>query len=182
MPPSGWQPDPSWPDPPAGWPFWLEDRMPTAPAGGFALSVDSRWTIGGGLAVFLGSLLPFISSSAFDPVTVHGGARATSALYGLVLAGLGAALQFMPATATTPAARSRAYGFGITLLVLSALGLLGYLGFTLVGAAGIQQSDGFGLSEKVTFSPSIGIILAIFGSAAVLTGAIRILRHVPATR
>jgi hypothetical protein len=113
---------------------------------------------------------------------MHAGARTTSALYGLVLAGLGAALQFMPAAAAPSAARSRTYAFGITLLVLSVLGVLGYLGFTLVGAAGIQQSDGFGFSEKVTFSPNIGIILAIFGCVAVLTGAIRILRHAPAAR
>src|SRR5690242_13521407 len=55
-------------------------------------AVDAAWAIAGGTAVFLGSLLPFISFS--DPeMGVNPGARAASALFGLIVLGLGIALR-----------------------------------------------------------------------------------------
>jgi hypothetical protein len=55
-PPPEWQPDPAWPAPPAGWQFWV-DETPASPH----RVMDSAWAIAGGTAVFLGSLLPFVS-------------------------------------------------------------------------------------------------------------------------
>lgn len=176
-PPPGWQPDPSWPDPPPGWPLWVEET----PVSLKVASADSRWVIGGGAAVFLGSLLPFISSSALGGVTVHAGARFTSALFGIILGGLGVALEYLPDSAM-PISRPRVYVFGIPALALSILGFLGYVGFTVVGAAGVSQATGLGYSEKVTFSPSIGLIMAILGCAAAGFGAISALRHASAPR
>src|ERR1700753_2252502 len=67
-PPPGWQPDPSWPDPPPGWNLWIEDnaatRIAARIAAGDAQTRAARWTIAGGGAAFLGSLLPFLSPPA----------------------------------------------------------------------------------------------------------------------
>jgi hypothetical protein len=133
------------------------------------------WTVGGGAAVFLGSLLPFVSGSDTVNGGINGGARVSSAVFGLILAGLGAAIAFAP---PRPGPRGRSLGLGITLLVLSGLGLLGYVIFTAIGAAGVNQSGGFG--TKVTYSPSVGIILAILGCAAAVVGSILVLRRLPA--
>jgi hypothetical protein len=102
-PPPNWQPDPSWPSPPAGWPFWVDGTAarptPAIPVYG--------WAIGGGAAVFLGSILPFISNttnSDYATFTVQGGARTASAVFGLALIALGYAIRQrrVPAAAKPP--------------------------------------------------------------------------------
>jgi hypothetical protein len=175
-PPPGWQPDPAWPAPPAGWPLWLEAKDPPKQAISLGtFGVSSRIAMIGGLAVFLGSLLPFISSSD-GTATIHSNARVASAIFGLLLAGLGAGLQLSPASVEPDRRRRRLKGIAITLLIVAGLGTLGYIIFTAVGFSGVTQDDGFGLSQKVTFSPSIGLILSILGCLAAVYGAIRALR------
>jgi len=86
-PPPGWQPDPTWPAPSTGWQLWVDETR-TSPH----RVMDSAWAIAGGTAVFLGSLLPFVTFS--DPeIGVNPGARAASALFGLIVLGLGIALR-----------------------------------------------------------------------------------------
>jgi len=166
-PPANWQPDPSWPAPPPGWQLWIEDRGPVAtaapaavarpaartPAG--AAAMNSYWAIGGGAAIIIGAWLPFISVSAADlglgDFKMPTSLQLTSALFGLILAGLGFGLRKTP-------------GYGTALLVLSILGLIGYVGFTLFGLVGVSIFH---------FSPSIGLILSILGCIAVLVGANR---------
>src|SRR5580693_869314 len=73
-PPPNWQPDPSWP--------------PAIPG--------CDWAIGGGAAVFFGSILPFVSNttnSDYAAFTVSGGGRTASAIFGLVLVALGVAIR-----------------------------------------------------------------------------------------
>jgi len=165
-PPPGWQPDPAWPPAPPGWQLWVEE--PAAPA-----SADSRWTFGGGAAVVLGSLLPWVSvrSSDLAGLSINGGARGASAVFGLVLIGLGAAIL------SRTARGAKTQGYAITLLVLSILGALGYGLFAIAGFAGFSETDELGDTVRVTFSPSVGLIMMFLGCAAVVFGAIRALAH-----
>jgi hypothetical protein len=183
QPPPGWTPDPSWPPAPHGWPLWVQDTPDPGPSSstpsmsGFSLSsltVASRWAIGGGAAVFLGSLLPFISSSDITEAGIKGGARVTSGIFALILVGLGAATQFAP---IKPGSNSRPRGYAIALVILSVLGFLGYTGFAAIGAVGTTQTDALGFSATVTYSPDIGLIMAILGCAAAAVGAILVLRQ-----
>jgi hypothetical protein len=142
--------------------------------------VPTRWALGGGLALFLGALLPFVSvhlssnifSGGFTVSTgISGGGRFASAIFGLILAGLGAAAQFGSANPGPKRA------FKIVLLALSALGILGYLGFTLIGIVGFTQTAGLGVSAHETWSPNVGLIMSILGCAACIYAGIAFLRQ-----
>ena len=102
-------------------------------------AMDSAWAIAGGTAVFLGSLLPFVSFS--DPeIGVNPGARAATALFGLIVLGLGVALR---------AVQHRfLMGTSLAILCLSALGVLGYAITIVAGMAGITEQDPFGYSRE----------------------------------
>jgi hypothetical protein len=162
-PPPEWQPDPTWPAPPAGWQLWV-DETPTSPH----RAIDSAWAIAGGTAVFLGSLLPFISFS--DPeIAVNPGARAASALFGLIVLGLGIASR---------AVQHRfLMGTSLATLCLSVLGALGYAITIVAGLAGVTEQGPLGFSVKVTFSPGIGILLALAGCVAAAVAGIRSIQH-----
>lgn len=141
-----------------------------------SLSVATRWAFGGGLAVFIGALLPFITVSALGlgiSGPISGGPRFASAIFGLILVGLGAGAQFS-SSGTGSGSPSRV--FAIFLLVLSALGLLGYVAFTGFGFVGFNQGSVFGASVHVTYSPNIGLIMSILGCAAALYAGILIVR------
>jgi hypothetical protein len=170
-PPPGWQPDPSWPAPPPGWPLWVEEADKPS-----RVKADSWWLIGGGAAIFLGALLPFVSSPVYNYVVIRGGARVTSALFALILAGLGLALRVAFSSRQT-ATTGRALGMGIPALCLAVLGTLGYLSFAGIGEAGYKQTTALGFSTTVTFSPSIGLILSILGCLAAVVGSIRVIVH-----
>jgi len=162
-PPPGWQPDSGWPGPPAGWQFPV-GRTRTTPH----QVRDAAWAIAGGTAVFLGSLLPFVSFS--DPeIAVNPGARPASAVFGLIVLGLGIALHVVP--------RRFLIGTSVATLCLAALGALGYAITIVAGLAGITEQDPFGFPVKVTFSPGIGILLALAGCAAACVAGISSLRH-----
>jgi len=162
-PPPGWQPDPSWPAPPAGWQLQVDETPASTHR-----AVDSAWAIAGGTAVFLGSLLPFISFS--DPeMGVNPGARAASALFGLIVLGLGIALRTVQ--------RRFLMGTSVATLSLSALGTLGYAITIVAGLAGVTEQDPFGDSVTITFSPGIGILLALAGCVAAAAAGIRSVQH-----
>jgi hypothetical protein len=206
MPPPGWEPDPAWPDPPEGWRLWVED----APARSRVLSGDSWWVLVGGAAVFAGSLLPWVFVYVWDsnadasfaqplPVgnSISGVARAAAAVFGLILIGLAIAIR--PRSARGVSAKSRAGVYGIPLIVLSALGILGCGVITLAGFAGFSEGNGLGIvgygiftlagagailgpdgtagSAHVTFIPNAGLILIFLGCAAAGVGGISYLRH-----
>jgi hypothetical protein len=121
----------------------------------------------------LGSLLPWVSvrSSDLAGLSINGGARGASAVFGLVLIGLGAAIL------SRTARGAKTQGYAITLLVLSILGALGYGLFAIAGFAGFSETDELGDTVRVTFSPSVGLIMMFLGCAAVVFGAIRALAH-----
>ena len=171
-PPPNWQPDPSWPPAPAGWAFWVDGatagRTPAIPGYG--------WAIGGGAAVFLGSILPFVSNttnSDYASFTISGGGRTASALFGLVLIALGFAIRRRQVPAATRLGGP--IGLEVAILVLSGIGVLGYVGFAAAGLVGFQDQTDLGSSVTITYSPSIGLILAILGCAAAAVGSIRML-------
>jgi hypothetical protein len=154
------QPDPARP---AGWQLPVDE----APASPYR-ATDSAWVIAGGTAAFLGSLLPFVSFN--DPgMAVNPGARATTALFGLTVLGLGIALR--------AASRRFLMGTSVAALCLGALGAFGYAITIVVGLAGITEQDPFGDSVRVTMSPGIGIVLALAGCAAASVGGIRTIQH-----
>ncbi len=184
------------------------------PAKGLMLS-GSWWVIGGGTAIFLGSLLPWISVYVFDgnvfgaaddpnlfkavevANSISGGARAASAVFGLTLIGLAVALRSVSARGVF--VKPRAYAYGIPLIALSVLGIIGYGIFTLAGFAGFREADGLGIvgygiftlkekhpilaedgtagSAHVSFTPNIGIILIVLGCTAAAVGALSSLRY-----
>lgn len=160
--PPGWQPDLTRPAPP-GW------RLRGDGTAAFPRrAMDSAWAIAGGTAIFFGSLLPFISFS--DPeIAVNPGAKATSALFGLIMVGLGIALRAVP--------RRFLMGTSVAALCLSALGALGYAVTIMSGLAGITEQDPLGFPVKVTFSPGIGILLALAGCVAADVAGIRSVQH-----
>lgn len=163
MAPPGWQPDPTWPEPPQGWQLWIEDRPAISPQ-----ARDSLLAMAGGTAVFLGSLLPWISFNSAG-VEVKPQAQAASAVLGLVVVALGFALRAAP-----PPWRLVA---GITTLCLSSLAGLLYVGFILAGPNGVPTQDPFGDMTTVQFVPNIGIILAAAGCGAAYVAAIMSFHH-----
>ena len=161
-PPQG-QPDPGWPAPDAAWRL-RAGQTPVSPR----RAADSAWAIVGGTAIFLGSLLPFVSVS--DPeIPVNPGAKGATALFGLIMLGLGIALRAVP--------RRFLLGTSVAILCLSALGALGYAITIVGGLVGVTEQDPFGFPEKVTFAPSIGILLALAGCVAAGVASIRSLQH-----
>jgi len=163
--PPGWQPDPSWPEPPPGWPLWVADRP--------ALSLkakDSLLAMAGGTAVFLGSLLPWISVNSPD-VTYTPGAHGSSVLLGLVLLALGFALRVAP--------RRGRLAAGIAALCLSSLAGLLYVIFIVAGLHGVPVQDSFGDTATAMWTPDIGIIIAAAGCSAAFLAAILSFHHRP---
>ena len=161
--PPGWQPDPSWPAPPAGWQLWVEDRPAISPK-----AQDSLLAMAGGTAVVLGSLMPWISFNSAG-AEVNPGPKTASVVLGLVVVALGFALRAAPRPGRLVA--------GIATLGLSSLAGLLYVGFILAGINGVPQQDPFGDITTVTFSPNIGIILAVAGCGAAFVAAIMSFHH-----
>lgn len=159
VPPPGWQPDPSWPDPPPGWNLWIEDTAQRD-----RQVHAARWIIAGGSAAFVGSLLPFLSSSQPDIYQVSSAPKETAAFFGIVLAVLG----------TVMLAKSRRARLisGILTLIVAALTILTLGGIVIAGIIGTNETSPFGDSVHVNFSPQIGIIISILGCAATAIGAI----------
>lgn len=168
-PPSGWTPDPSWPAPPHGWPFWVEETPVRRPF----LSTDTRWIIGGGAALFLGSLLPFITyaPNLYGTFQINGGFRSGGTFFGLIIIGIGVAMWYQPAAGWL-ASKAKANVLAIVLLLLTGLMGLGYLGIAAAGAIGVQEPTDFGSTVTVNYSPNIGLVLSIVGCAAAGVGAI----------
>lgn len=156
VPPSGWQPDPSWPDPPPGWNLWIED---TARSDGQIRT--ARWVIAGGGAVFLGSLLPFLTSSQPDLYPVNSNPKEVAAFFGIVLALLGV---IMLAKASRAALIS-----GILAFIVAGLTMLTLAGFVVAGIVGTDEEGIFG-SVHVNFSPQIGIFISMLGCVAAGVG------------
>jgi hypothetical protein len=167
-PQPGWTPDPSWPVPPPGWAFWVDETPAARPS----LGTDARWIIGGGAAVFIGSLLPFVSYVPNPYVTLtFNGLRSSGVFFGPIIIGLGAAISYTPAAGWF-ASKAKTKVLAIVLLLLAGLMGLGYVGFAAAGTVGVQEPDGLGSTTTVNFSPNIGLVLAILGCAAAFVGAI----------
>lgn len=127
----------------------------------------AQWiALAGGLAVTLGSILPFVSyeaSSSLVTWQVRPGALAVSFGFGLVLAAL---------VALTRQARTRTAAC-LFLLVLGFLGFCGYMLFTVVGLTGGTQAANV---VVVHWSPGPGILLCILGTAVSAFQSVIILR------
>lgn len=117
--------------------------------------------IGGGIAVVLGSFLPWISVYVYDgnmfndpndpnlfttvPVSnsISSSARAASAIFGLIL--IGFALAIKSASARGVFVKPRAYAYGIPLIALSVLGFAGCGVFAVAGDLGFREANGLGM-------------------------------------
>jgi hypothetical protein len=163
-PPPGWQPDPSWPAPPPGWNLWVED-----PAAMDGRVRAARWIIAGGAAAIVGSLLPFLTSPQPELYAVNSTPKESATFFGIVLAAIGVIML------NRSAGRKR--GWAILALVLAILAVLDQGGFLLAGLVGADETDGFGDTVHVNFSPHIGIFLAILGCVAAGIGAVMSLRR-----
>lgn len=163
-PPPGWQPDPSWPDPPPGWNLWIEDTSPRDRQIRAAI-----WTIAGGGGAFLGSLLPFLSSSQPLIYAVNSAPQDTATFFGIILAVLGVIM-------LAKSDRAKLIS-SIAAVAVAALTLLTLGGIVLAGIVGADESDGFGGTVHVNYSPQIGIFVSILGCVAAGIGAIMSLRN-----
>jgi len=164
VPPPGWQPDPSWPDPPPGWNLWIEDT-----AARDRQIRTARWVIAGGAAVFLGSLLPFLSSSQPDLYPVNSNPKDTAVFFGIVLAGLGIIIVLAKSD------RARLIS-GILAFIVAGLTMLTLAGFIVAGIVGTDEEGIIG-SVHVNFSPQIGIFISILGCVAAGIGGIMSFTH-----
>jgi hypothetical protein len=166
--------------------------------------------IGGGIAVVLGSFLPWILVYVYDgnlfndpndpnlftsvPVSnsISGGARAASAVFGLILVGFAVAIK--SASARGVFVKPRAYAYGIPLIALSVLGFAGCGVFAVAGDRGFREANGLGLvgyriftvaekhpvraldgtvgSAHVSFVPNVGLVVILLGCVAAVIGAI----------
>lgn len=186
-PPAGWQPDPAWPPVPPGWNFWVDDvHVPAgyllaAPAGSAGpgplyaggqpaapAPASWKWAAGGAAAVFVGSLLPFVSYSGLVTADVVPGARLASATFGIVLLGFALGLRRVASRST----------FAGLLLAGGILGALGYATFILLGLAGFESSDDSLYSSSVTirYDPSFGVTCCLAGCLTALVSAVQALR------
>jgi hypothetical protein len=130
---------------------------------------DALLAMAGGTAVVLGSLMPWISFNAAG-ADVNPAAKAASVVLGLVVVALGFALRAAPLP-------GRLFAGTATLGLSSLAGLL-YVGFILAGINGVPEPGAFGdMAATVTYSPNIGIILAVAGCGAAFIGAIRSFHH-----
>jgi hypothetical protein len=141
--------------------LWVDD---SAARGGAGQVRAARWIIAGGAAAVIGSLLPFLSSAQPGLYTVNSTPKESAAFFGVILAVLGAIML----------ARSdrRKRVWGILALILAVLAVLDQGGFLLAGIVGTDQTDSFGDTIHVTFSPHIGIFIALLGCVAAGIGAI----------
>ena len=168
-PPPGWQPDPSWPDPPPGWNLWIEDTAATRTAATDAQTRAARWTIAGGGAAFLGSLLPFLSSPEPDLYTVNPAPKESAAFFGVMLAVLGVLML----------ARSNRVRLisGIAAFVMAGLAVLTLGGCILAGIVGADETDSLMGTVHVNFSPQIGIFISVLGCVAAGISAMTFFTH-----
>jgi hypothetical protein len=126
-----------------------------------AFSVPARWALGGGVAVLLGTLLPWISSRGFLAVyEVSAGAKVLSVLLALTL--IGAAIAGSMEAYQRPAVR-----VGI---VIAGLGVLAYGCFIVAGWVGVNTDLGLGFQVKTHWDPNVGLILCFGGAIAALAG------------
>jgi hypothetical protein len=125
--------------------------------------------LAGGSAVVLGSLMPFVSVSSIG-LGVTPPAKATSVVFGLIVVALAITMR---RAAQEHARRSAS----VAALCLSGLGALGYTAFIAVGIIGWPVQDSLGNSYTVTFSPNLGILLAVAGCVAASCAAVRALKH-----
>lgn len=118
------------------------------------------WAVAGGTLMVLGSFMPLIyqpNASLLTAVQVKSGLSQASCVLGILLIGSALAARYQ-ASLRMPAAA--------TSLSLSLLSLAGYSLFTLTGIVGVQMDVGFGLTERVSWYPNIGMLALITGCAA----------------
>ena len=136
-----------------------------------SLSAQDSWVaVAGGAAIAAGSLMPFVTVTS-PGVTMSPAQKGASVIFGLIVVALGFTLR-------VPLRTGRIIT-GIATLGLCALAVLGYIGFIALGISGMSQQDAQGYSFTVTFTPAIGIFLAIAGSAVAAIAAIRSFLHLP---
>lgn len=129
----------------------------------------SAVVLAGGSAVALGSLMPFISVSGIG-LGVTPAAKATSVVFGLIVVALGITMRHAAQESARRIASAAA-------LCLCCLGALGYVAFIATGIIGWPVQDSLGNSYTVTFSPDIGILLAVAGCAGGSYAATRALKQ-----
>ena len=131
---------------------------------------DSWVAVAGGAVISAGSLMPFVTVTSpegdDEPCPGWG-----AVIFGLIVVALGSTLQVPPRPGRVIA--------GITILGLCGLAVLGYGGFIALGISGMPQQDALGDPFTVTFTPALGILLAIAGGAVADIAAIRSFLHLP---
>ena len=144
--------------PPPGWNLWIEDTAQRDRQIRTARSV-----IAGGGAVFLGSLLPFLTSSQTDLYPVNSNPKETASFFGVVLAALGLAM-------LAKAKRARLISV-ILAFIVTGLTMLTLVSFIISGIVGADEEGVMG-SADVNLSPQVGIFISMLGCVAAGIGGI----------
>jgi len=145
-------------------------RTPARPAAGGRSITPGAGVMTGGAAIFAGSWLPLATwtVAGLSLPMVPSALRLASALFGLMILGLGAAVAF-----GSPEVRR---GAAVAAVGTAVPGALGYLATILGGLIGYPIPDSLGLAVRVTYSPGVGLILALAGCVAATVAAIRAFR------
>jgi hypothetical protein len=130
---------------------------------------SARWTIAGGCAAFLGSLLPFLSHPQPDIYTVSSFPKESATFSGIILAVLGIIM-------LAKSNRAKLIS-GILALIIAGLTVLTLVGFIIAEIVGTDENDPVGGPVHVSFSPQIGIVISILGCVAAGIGAIMSFRR-----
>ena len=131
---------------------------------------DSWVAVAGGAVISAGSLMPFVTVTS-PGAMMSPAQKGASVIFGLIVVALGFTLRVPPRPGRVIA--------GITILGLCGLAVLGYGGFIALGISGMPQQDALGDPFTVTFTPALGILLAIAGGAVAGIAAIRSFLHLP---
>lgn len=123
--------------------------------------------------MFIGSFLPFISTSALLGGDIAPRGRSMTTVFGVVLMGLAIA-----------AGRSSGRTFAGFGLAAALVGLLVYGSIVVQGFTGVESGLGssFAWSFRTTYSPDIGIIAVLGGCTTVAFAATAVLNATPGRR
>ena len=131
----------------------------------------ATWATRGAVTIALASFMPLIhqtNASMLAELQVKSGVSHTSLVIGILVLGLIALARYRPASRLPVGIIS----LGVSLLML---GL--YTIVTVAGVVGINQNVGFGISERLTWLPSFGMVLSGLGYAAIVLACVLLFRQ-----
>jgi hypothetical protein len=159
-----------------------ETQPTTRPPAGGRLA-DSVCTVAGGLTVVAGAALS-LTFTGRGPHHIGPAAAGAAMVFGLVLAGLGAALRSIPRRYAAPAAATAlglsvlgAATFALSGVRLFGAGALAHTSYTLAGFIMVPWLAPAEASTLAHYASSAGTVVAVGGCLIALIGALGACQH-----